>query len=98
MKAAAIDDCSGAPGDEALDGLKVDLRGDVYASGPGGVWAISPAGKHLGTIRAPELPANMAWSDADRKTLYLTARTGLYRIKLKVAGAGRGTMAQAADR
>jgi len=58
----------------------------VYASGPGGVWIISPAGKHLGTIRGPELPANFAWGDAEGKTLYMTARTGLYRIRLKIPG------------
>jgi gluconolactonase len=55
-------------------------------SGPGGVWIISPDGKHLGTIAGPELPANMAWGDADGRTLYLTARTGLYRIRLNVSG------------
>ena len=79
-------DMTGAPGQEALDGLKVDQRGNVYASGPGGVWIISPAGKHLGTIRGPELPANFAWGDAEGKTLYMTARTGLYRIRLKIPG------------
>ena len=65
--------------DEALDGVKVDAKGYVFASGPGGVWIISPAGKYLGKIVGPERPANMAWGD-DGKTLYLTAHTGLYRI------------------
>jgi gluconolactonase len=81
-------DMTSAPGAEALDGLKVDVRGNVYSSGPGGVWILSPAGKHLGTIEAPELPANFAWGDADGRTLYMTARTGLYRLRLSVAGAG----------
>lgn len=75
-----------APGEEALDGLKVDERGNLYVSGPGGVWILSSRGVHLGTIVAPELPANFAWGDADGRTLYLTARTGLYRIRLNVAG------------
>ena len=75
-------DMTGAPGDEALDGLKVDRAGNLFVSGPGGVWIISPDGRHLGTIKAPELPANMAWGDADGKTLYLTARTGLYRLRV----------------
>jgi gluconolactonase len=75
-----------APGEEALDGLKVDQQGNLYVSGPGGVWIVSPQGKHLGTIVAPELPANFAWGDADGKTLYLAARTGLYRVRLNVAG------------
>ncbi len=79
-------DMGGAPGEEALDGLKVDSKGRVYSSGPGGLWIISPSGKHLGTLRAPELPANMAWGDEDGRTLYLTARTGLYCVRLEVAG------------
>ena len=65
--------------DEALDGLKVDVKGNIFASAPGGVWIISPAGKYLGRIIGPERPANMAWGD-DGKTLYLTAHTGLYKI------------------
>lgn len=67
------------------DGMKVDTMGDVYGSGPGGVWVFSPEGKHLGTIKPPETPANCAWAE-DGKTLYITARTGVYRIKLAVAG------------
>jgi gluconolactonase len=67
------------------DGMKVDSLGNVYGSGPGGVWVFSPQGKHLGTIKPPETPANCNWGD-DGKTLYITARTGVYRIKLSVAG------------
>ncbi len=67
------------------DGMKVDSLGNVYGTGPGGVWVFSPDGKHLGTIKPPETPANCGWGD-DGKTLYITARTGLYRIKLAVAG------------
>ncbi len=79
-------DMGGAPEKEALDGLKVDQQGNVYVSGPGGLWILSPAGKHLGTLKVAELPANFAWGDDDGKTLYMTARTGLYRIRLNVAG------------
>jgi gluconolactonase len=79
-------DMTPAPGEEALDGVKVDREGHLFVSGPGGVWIISRDGRHLGTIRAPELPANMAWGDADGRTLYLTGRTSLYRIRLKVPG------------
>ncbi len=86
-------DMNSAPGKEALDGLRVDRRGNLYVSGPGGVWVISAAGKHLGTIRGPELPANLAWGDADGRTLYMTARTGLYRMRLTIAGAGVKAMA-----
>ncbi len=67
------------------DGMKVDSLGNVYGSGPGGVWVFSPEGKHLGTIKPPETPANCNWGD-DGKTLYITARTGVYRIRLSVAG------------
>jgi gluconolactonase len=89
-------DMGGAPGDEALDGLKVDSLGNLYVSGPGGVWVLSPEGKHIGQIVGPELPANFAWGDSDRKTLYMTARTGLYRLRVQVAGAGAapGALAQ----
>jgi len=68
------------------DGLKVDRKGNVYATGPGGVWIFSPEGKHLGTIQPPEVPANCAWGDKDARTLYMTARTGLYRIRLSIEG------------
>ena len=75
---------SDAPG--VPDGLRVDTSGNVYATGPGGVWIFAPDGTHLGTIHPPELPANVGWGDEDGKTLYITARTGLYRIRLLVAG------------
>ena len=67
------------------DGLKVDSKGNVYATGPGGVLIFSPDGKHLGTIKVDETPANCGWGD-DGKTLYMTAVTGLYRIKLSAEG------------
>ena len=69
--------------DGLADGLKVDAKGNVYTTGPGGVWVLSPAGKHLGTIRPPEGPANCGWGD-DGKTLYLTAVTSVYRVKTLV--------------
>jgi gluconolactonase len=72
--------------DGVPDGMKIDTLGNVYAAGPGGVLVISPQGRHLGTIRLPEIVANCAWGDADFKSLYVTARTGLYRIRLNVAG------------
>ena len=83
-----VEDAAGdnAPGEDAIDGLKVDREGNVYVSGPGGLWIFSPAGTHLGTIAGPEQPHNFAWGDADGKTLYLAAQTGLYRIRLGIAG------------
>ncbi len=79
-------DMTKAPGEEALDGMKVDRDGHLFVSGPGGVWVISSEGKHLGTIQAPELPANMAFGDDDGRTLYMTARTGIYRMRLAHEG------------
>ena len=81
-------DASGGEAPGAADGLKVDERGNLWATGPGGVWVVSPDGRHLGTIQANEVPANVAWGDRDGRTLYMTARTGLYRISVNVAGAG----------
>jgi gluconolactonase len=69
------------------DGMKIDARGNVYCTGPGGVWIISPEGKHLGTILLPERATNMNFGDADGRTLYITDRRSLGRIRLKVAGA-----------
>lgn len=77
------------------DGMKVDQKGNIYCGGPGGLWIISPEGKHLGTILFSEnnvdpRPAigvgNLAFGDADGKALYLTVRTALYRIRLKIPG------------
>jgi gluconolactonase len=81
-------DMTSAPGDDAIDGIKVDQRGNVYVSGPGGLWILDATGKALGTLRGPEHPHNMAWGDADGRTLYLAAQTGIYRLRLNVAGAG----------
>jgi gluconolactonase len=75
------DSTPGAP-----DGMKVDEKGNIYCTGPGGFWIMSPEGKHLATVKTKELPANLAWGDSDGKTLYLTARTGLYRIRLSIPG------------
>ena len=67
------------------DGLKLDKKGNIYATGPGGVWIYGADGKLLGKIQPTEVPANVGWGD-DGKTLYMTARTGLYRIKLSAEG------------
>ena len=68
------------------DGMKVDQKGNVYSPGPGGVWIISPDGKHLGSILFPERIANLAFGDSDGKTLYLTGRTSVYRVRLQIPG------------
>jgi gluconolactonase len=68
------------------DGMKVDTKGNLYCTGPGGIWIFSHEGKHLGTIKPSEVPANCHWGDSDARTLYMTARTGFYRIRLNVPG------------
>jgi gluconolactonase len=73
-------DMGSAPEEEALDGIEVDARGNLFVSGPGGLWVLDDRGRHLGTLVLPELPANMEFGGADGRELYLTARTGLYRL------------------
>lgn len=73
-----------APG--ITDGMKVDSKGNVYSSGPAGIWVIAPDGKHLGTIRTPESVTNLAFGDADKMTLYITARPTIYKIRVKTPG------------
>jgi gluconolactonase len=79
-------DCSADKTPGSPDGIRVDKEGNIYGAGPGGVWIISPEGKHLATIKVAEVVGNVAWGDADGKTLYITASTSIYRIKLSVAG------------
>ena len=81
-------DMTSAAGEDAIDGVKVDQQGNVYVSGPGGLWILDSNGKHLGTLRGPEHPHNMAWGDSDGRTLYLAAQTGIYRLRLNIRGAG----------
>ena len=69
----------------AADGMKIDVNGNIFATGPGGVWVFDSEGNHLGNINPPELPANVAWG-GDGSDLYMTARTGLYRISLTTQG------------
>ena len=70
----------------APDGIKVDSEGNVYTTGKGGIWVLNPEGRRLGIISVPELPANLCWGDGDWKTLYITARTSIYRVRLNIAG------------
>ncbi len=68
------------------DGMKVDSKGNLWTSCCGGIWVLSPEGKKLGFIRAPELVANLTFGDPDLKTLYVAARMGLYKMRVNVAG------------
>ena len=72
--------------DGSPDGMKVDTNGNVFCTGPGGIWVMNPAGHVLGRIIGDEQPANLGWGGDDLSTLYVTARTGLYRIRLATTG------------
>jgi gluconolactonase len=75
-----------------VDGMKLDEQGDVYVTGPDGVWVFAPDGEHIGTIQVPENVGNVNWGDSDWQTLYIPASTSVYRIRLKVAGNRLGYM------
>jgi gluconolactonase len=75
------DETEGVP-----DGMKVDVDGRVYCTGPGGTWVFAPDGARLGIIRTPEVPANLAFGGPDLRTLFLTARTSVYTLRVKVPG------------
>ena len=79
-------DMTDASGEDAIDGIKVDRAGNLYVCGPGGIWVLSPEGGHLGTLVVPEAPHNLAWGDDDARTLYVTALTGVYRLRVAVPG------------
>jgi gluconolactonase len=68
------------------DGMRVDVEGNLFVTGPGGIWVWDPGGNHLGTIMMPETTANLNWGDADYRTLYITAKTSVYRLKTKTQG------------
>ncbi|MEH2459696.1 SMP-30/gluconolactonase/LRE family protein [Nostoc sp.] len=75
------------PTDKGIpDEMKVDAKGNIYCSGSGGIWIFSPTGQLLGKIMMPEVVTNLAWGDQDYKRLYITARKGVYRIQLNIAG------------
>jgi gluconolactonase len=68
------------------DGMRVDQTGNIYVTGPKGIWIWDPEGRHLGTIEMPEQPANLIWGDDDYQTLYITATTSVYKLRTKVRG------------
>ena len=79
-------DMSSDETDGVPDGMKVDVEGRVYCTGPGGTWVFAPDGAHLGIIRTPEIPANLAFGGPDLRTLFFTARTSEYTLRVKVPG------------
>jgi len=76
----------GPKADGVPDGMKIDTNGNIFVTGPKGIWVWDPAGHHLGTIVMPEQPANLAWGDPDYGTLYITATTSVYRLRTNVHG------------
>jgi gluconolactonase len=79
-------DMTAAPGDDAIDGIKVDEAGNLFVCGPAGIWVLSPAGEQLGLLKLPEDPHNLAWGDDDGRTLYVTALTSVYRMRMSIPG------------
>ncbi len=77
----SADETDGVP-----DGMKVDVEGRVFCTGPGGTWVFAPDGTRLGIIRTPEVPANLAFGGTDLRTLFFTARTSVYTLRMKVPG------------
>jgi gluconolactonase len=75
-----------------VDGMKLDERGNVYVTGPRGVWVFTPEGGHLGVIETPETAANLNWGGEGWSALYVTASSSVYRIELNVAGNRLGYM------
>ena len=75
-----------------VDGMKLDERGNVYVTGPEGVWVFSPEGEHIGVIEVPEDVGNVNWGGDDWQTLYIPASTSVYRVRMKVAGNRLGYM------
>ena len=76
----------GGKGEGVPDGMRVDLRGNIYVTGPRGIWVWDAQGHHLGTIVVPEQPANLTWGDADYQTLYITATKSVYKLRTKTRG------------
>ena len=79
-------DMSSDETDGVPDGMKVDVEGRVYCTGPGGTWVFAPDGTRLGVIRTPEVPANLVFGGPDLRTLFFTARTSVYTLRAKVPG------------
>jgi len=76
----------GGKGEGVPDGIKLDLKGNLYITGPGGIWIWDSKGRHLGTIMMPEQPANIAWGGPQGSTLYITATTSVYKLETSAKG------------
>ena len=79
-------DMSSDEPDGVPDGMKVDSEGNIYSTGPGGCWVFAPDSALLGIIRLPEIPANCAWGGPDNRTMFFTARTSVYTLRMRIPG------------
>jgi len=79
-------DMTDAPGEDAVDGIKVDVEGNLYVCGPGGIWVLSRAGERLGLLELPEAPHNLAFGGSDSRDLYVTALSSVYRLRTDKPG------------
>jgi gluconolactonase len=75
----------GEPSEGVVDGMKCDERGDIFVTGPGGIWVFTPEGEHLGVLNLDEGVGNFTFGGPDWKTLFIAASTTLYRVQTKVA-------------
>ncbi len=85
-------DMKGDPRRGGPDGMKVDREGNLYCTGPGGIWVLNPAGRHIGTILSDDVPINLNWGDDDWSTLYFTGLTTLHRVRLGIPGVPVGPL------
>jgi gluconolactonase len=86
MRRRIFADMSSEETDGVPDGMKVDVAGRLYCTGPGGTWVFAPDGCRLGIIRTPEIPANLCFGGADLRTIFFTARTSVYTLRAKTPG------------
>jgi gluconolactonase len=77
---------TGDPATGVSDGMKVDAAGNIYVTGPGGIWIVTPDAEHIATIRFPEKPINLAFGGTDGRTLFVTAHTAVYSLRVRVGG------------
>ncbi|MBI3968476.1 MAG: SMP-30/gluconolactonase/LRE family protein, partial [Chloroflexi bacterium] len=76
----------GPPETGHVDGMKIDREGNLYCTGPGGVWVLDPSGTRLGRIRLPDSPSNLAWGEPDWRALFVTCRDSVFRVRLGIPG------------
>ena len=69
-----------------VDGMKCDEHGNIYVTGPRGIWVFSAQGRHRGVLRMPEIAGNLNWGGRDWNDLYCACSTSIYRVRMKVRG------------